>query len=106
MKANKRRRLLQYILHIDKFLPTQDDWFPNHPRNTVKISLHEWQYSDATFELAVSVSGADDFSLRKEFLKVNQCDVDLVLKCLKSEVENFPNPLNKDWLISKQYKLS
>ncbi len=73
------------LLRKSKFLPTIDDWYPNHPRDTVECSLLELR--DGKFR--VCVWGADDYGVERDFLV--QSDAEEMYNKL-------PNPVDKQWL--------
>lgn len=59
----------EYFFYMrDMFVPVTDDWIPNHPGNTVKVStmsLHQGLAPANAYR--VCVWGADDFGMERDF---------------------------------------
>ena len=79
--------------------PTSDDWHPNFPRDTVRITV----YAYATGVLRAVVADADDTSM--------ECDTPGVPEGLHARAAAYvrwleralPNPLTRDWLMSQGF---
>ena len=96
---------------IQFFYPVKEDWYPNFPRSTVRISVYlyfnvKWvQKRDTNGMIRIAVSGADDTAMAKdEYLNVSQYSIRL------PEIQywcdfSLPNPLTKSWLLSQGFKL-
>lgn len=97
---------------IQFFYPVEEDWYPNFPRNTVRISVYlyfnvKWvqKKRNTNGMIRIVVSGADDTAMAKdEYLNVSQYSNRL------PEIQywcdhSLPNPLTKKWLRENGFKL-
>lgn len=100
MKPKPTKKKPAIICHRKFSLPTQDDWYPNRIRNTVEISVYEYTIPDKHNNLTIRVCvwGDDDFGLEKDMFFPNSNEKEKALKEILREVDDFPNPLNQDWL--------
>ncbi len=101
----KKKQSTPSIIELRCFrLPTQDNWYPNFERNTVLVRVSEWinASKDSKYMFRVSVWGADDDGMERDTFVSKKERVEFREALLK-EVDNFPNPLNKDWLKSKGF---
>lgn len=102
MKNKKTQNKIN--IHTEFFLPTQDDWYPNHARNTVRIRVHEIFMNSSKTKKSfwwgrISIWGADDTGMEKDFdLSNNEQDRQEQITLILKEAHSLPNPLNKDWL--------
>jgi len=87
--------------HRDFFYPTIDDWYPNFPRDTVQIRVHDQTTGDNVF-IRISVWGYDDCGMEKDFY-VSLAEKDATLKQVIKLADNLPNPITKAWLKSQGF---
>lgn len=97
------------------YLPTQDNWYPNFERNTVRVSvvflaprqiksLRSALKTSDVKEVRISVWGADDFGMeRDEILPEDKKLAAKRLKEIRQFARNMPNPLNQDWLEANKF---
>lgn len=69
------------------YWPTIDEWYPNFPRNTVRVSVYRAESSKEPHRICVW--GADDFGM-----ELDTRDVTLIRRI----VRELPNPLTIEWL--------
>ena len=87
-----------FIRHREFHYPTSDDWYPNFPRNCVRVSVMEWKGKKEDFiTFRVAVWGEDDFGMEYD-LFIIPSEKEMVLNRILKEVDNFPNPLTKLYL--------
>lgn len=75
------------VVHLERYWPTTDDWYPCFPRNTVLVRVTSLRDG----MVRCSVWGADDFGLER----------DLPEQDLAKQVNfalNLPNPVTIEWL--------
>lgn len=89
-------------------LPTQDDWYPCFPRNTVQINVYERHTpkevrgGEPLYAFQVTVWGADDTGMERHTY-VPKAKLDETRTAILREVDDFPNPLNRDWLKARGF---
>lgn len=88
--------------HLNFYWPTIDNWAPNFPRNTVYIRLHD-QTTDPNVFIKMSVMGADDTCMAKEFYLTTK-EKEATLEECKKFLRNLPNPLTQKWLQEQGFK--
>lgn len=93
---------------LEFILPVNDDWYPNLPRNTVRIRVYDGErYEKEQLKCwgRISIWGGDDFGMEKDFdfSNLTPTDKEKKIKEMIMEARSFPNPLNKDWLRAKGY---
>jgi hypothetical protein len=96
------------IKHAEFYLPTQDDWYPNFIRNTVRVRVYETlsvRHTVLHYSARISVWGSDDLGMEKDFelSLVPSCRLKEIQEIVK-EANNLPNPLNRDWLSAHGFK--
>lgn len=99
----KHKNPQQYIIkHAEFFLPTQDNWYPNFLRDTVRVRVYETlsvRHLVCKYWARICVWGADDTGMEKDFeLSFDEETRKAQIKEILKEANNLPNPLNKDWL--------
>jgi len=88
------------MIRKDKFLPTIDDWSPNHPRDTVKCSIFcipgnvlkrgaKPIRARGKPVYRVCVWGADDLGMDLDFTSQSAAE---------NMYNKLPNPITKKWL--------
>ena len=110
MKKNKKPIIDPVIKRF--YLPTQDNWAPNYPRNTVMITFYYLDKTNAACALKkwaedlvwfkVTVWGADDTGMDIEFAALYK-EKEFWKEQILKELDRFPNPLNKDWLLNNGF---
>jgi hypothetical protein len=84
--------------HRDFFYPTSDDWYPNYPRDTVRVRVHDQTTPGAeTVFIRISVWGADDVGMERDHY-VPVSEKEGKLREVVKLADNLPNPLTKSWL--------
>jgi hypothetical protein len=77
------------------FHPTADDWYPNFPRDTVRVRLTRFPGG----MLRMTVAGADDTYMEKEVTHIPAADLDArCVECKRWLENDLPNPLTRAWL--------
>lgn len=87
--------------HRKFFYPTIDDWYPNFPRDTVEITVHDQTKGDEVF-IRISVWGYDVCGMEKDF-HVSLAEKLATLKQVIKLADNLPNPITKVWLKSQGF---
>lgn len=92
------------ITHEQFYWPTCDEWYPCFDRNTVLIRLSE-QTIDNNIFIRLSVWGADDFGMEKDFYSTLK-EKNKKIKQLKNFIKTFPNPLSVEWLKQEGFMMA
>lgn len=104
MVKKKKSNKPYLITHRQFSLPTKDNWYPNCIRDTVKILVTEYAKSrkENFTDVRIVIRGGDDYGMEKDyFFPTSSKDEDI--KALLKEVDDYPNPLNKDWLLARGF---
>lgn len=55
------------MVKLVKFKDTDDDWYPSHPKDQVKVICHLNMDNNGQIWHRISVWGDDDFGMEKDF---------------------------------------
>lgn len=87
------------------FLKTDDDWFPNYPGDRALVTLSEaWHpRKPEQYLLHLTVFGAKDFGLHR-WVKADEYNFVAKRRKLLLDIEEFPRPLNINWLLKNKFR--
>lgn len=89
---------------IKFFYPTSDDWHPNFPGNTVRISVYVYYTSTDPKHgmIRISVNGADDTLMEKD-MHLPEAEYESELDKIREWIKIIPNPVSMKWLESQGF---